>query len=135
MNTSIKTQYQAAKTLKKAGSMKKKVSDAVSQKSSRSGSEVTEEAKPKVKKAKMPPPETVVEKTEEVKPIKNLKQIVYIFIARDSDMFVYESHLEAQVTLAKFQSEIFEMLGYYMSIHSAEERPQTQCKDLLFDNL
>ena len=97
MNTDLSTQYKAAKTLKKAGSLKKKVTDGVSSKSSRSGSEITEEAKPKVKKAKMPPLEKIEENTEGVKPIKNLKQIIYIFIARDSDMFVYESHLEPQV--------------------------------------
>lgn len=61
--------------------------------------------------------------------------MIYLFVARDCDMFVYEQHLEKQVQPAKFQAEIFEMINEYISITDVEARPPTSVKDLLFDNL
>ena len=44
---------------------------------------------------------------------KQYKQVIYLFIARDSDMFVFENHYDLQVQPAKFKAEIFEVLNYY----------------------
>ena len=64
-----------------------------------------------------------------------MKQMIYLFIARDTDMFVLETHIEKKVQMAKFQAEIFEVLQYYSAITDPTERPTTDIKELVFDNL
>ena len=44
---------------------------------------------------------------------RQYKQVIYIFVARDSDMFVFENHYDMQVQPAKFKAEIFELINYY----------------------
>ena len=39
--------------------------------------------------------------------------VIYLFVARDSDMFVFECHYDMQVKPAKFKAEIFELLNYF----------------------
>lgn len=51
--------------------------------------------------------------------------MIYLFIARDSDMIVFENHLEKSVQSAKFQAEIFEVLNSYQEIDDIEARPPT----------
>ena len=41
------------------------------------------------------------------------KKLVYIFVARDSDMFVFEAHLEPKIQSAKYSAEIYEALNYF----------------------
>ena len=41
------------------------------------------------------------------------KKLVYLFVARDSDMFVFENHLEPKIASAKFTAEVYEVLNYY----------------------
>ena len=64
-----------------------------------------------------------------------MKQMIYLFISRDTDMFVLEMHVEKKVQMAKFQAEIFEVLNYYSAIQDPEERPKSEMKELVFDNL
>lgn len=54
--------------------------------------------------------------------------MIYLFVARDSDMIVLENHLEKQVPAAKFQADIFEMLNNYEDISDIEARPPTEVK-------
>ena len=61
--------------------------------------------------------------------------MIYLFVARDSDMIVFENHLEKQVQAAKFQADIFEVLNNYQDIDDIEARPKTQVTPLIFDNL
>jgi hypothetical protein len=37
--------------------------------------------------------------------------MIYLFVARDADMIVYENHIEKKVQQAKFMAEIFEILN------------------------
>lgn len=66
--------------------------------------------------------------------LANFKQMIYLFVARDSEMFVFEHHIEKQVQMAKFQAELFEQLSFYHN-QSAETKVETMQKDLLFDGL
>ena len=61
--------------------------------------------------------------------------MIYLYVARDTDMFVLEMHLEKAIQMAKFQAEIFEMLNEYSNIGDVEARPVHQVKELIFDNL
>ena len=62
--------------------------------------------------------------------------MIYLFIARDSDMFVFENHYDMQVQQAKFKAEIFEVLNYYQEeIKDEQERPPQHVKPLIFDKL
>ena len=51
---------------------------------------------------------------------RNLNPMVYMFVARDSDMIVYENHMEKQVQSAMFQAEVFEILNSYQDIDDIE---------------
>ena len=46
---------------------------------------------------------------------KNYKWIIYAFVARDSDMFVFENHYEPLVQTFKFYVEIFKKLNQYQA--------------------
>lgn len=62
--------------------------------------------------------------------------VIYLFVARDSDMFVFECHYDMQVKPAKFKAEIFELLNYFQEqISEEKERPPTHVKPLIFDKL
>jgi hypothetical protein len=54
--------------------------------------------------------------------------MIYLFVARDSDMIVFENHIEKQVQTAKFQADIFEVLNNYQDINDIEARPPTEVK-------
>lgn len=45
--------------------------------------------------------------------IDSFSKFVYIFVARDSDMFVLENHIEPKIASAKFTAEIYEVLNFY----------------------
>lgn len=67
---------------------------------------------------------------------KQYKQVIYLFVARDSDMFVFENHYDLTVQQAKFKAEIFEVLNYYQEeIKDEQERPPQHVKSLIFDKL
>jgi hypothetical protein len=66
--------------------------------------------------------------------MSNYKQMIYLFVARDAEMFVFEHHIEKQVQLAKFQAEVFEQLTLYQN-QDEEAKAETLSKDLLFDGL
>ena len=45
--------------------------------------------------------------------VDTFKKLVYIFVARDSDMFVFEINLEPKIQSAKYSAEIYEALNYF----------------------
>lgn len=45
--------------------------------------------------------------------LQNFKKLVYLFVARDSDMFVFEYHPEPKIVAAKFTADIYKVLTYY----------------------
>jgi hypothetical protein len=59
---------------------------------------------------------------------------IYLFVARDSDMIVYENHIEKKVNQAKFMADVYEILNTYQDITDIEARPSTQVKQLALDN-
>lgn len=63
-----------------------------------------------------------------------MKQIIYLFVARDSDMIVFEQHVDKQVQLAKFSAEIFEELTLQQN-EDIEGKQQNNSKDLFVDDL
>ena len=61
-----------------------------------------------VKSEVAPPKREVVRKSSDS---SSFQDMVYLFVARDSDMIVYEAHLEKQIVAAKFQAEVYELLN------------------------
>jgi len=59
---------------------------------------------------------------------------IYLFVARDSDMIVYENHIEKKVNQAKFMADVYEILNTYQDISDIEARPSTQVKQLALEN-
>lgn len=51
------------------------------------------------------------------------KNMIYVFIARDADMIVYEYHVEKRLNQSKFQADIYEILNTYQDISDIEARP------------
>ena len=49
--------------------------------------------------------------------------MIYVFIARDADMIVYEYHVEKRLNQSKFQADIYEILNTYQDISDIEARP------------
>ena len=62
------------------------------------------------------------------------KSMIYLFIARDSDMFLMEIHNEPLVSDAKFASDIIDQMNN-VSDMDIESRPSFDTKELIFDNL
>lgn len=118
MNTSQK--IQAAKTIHKAKTLKKDLTEKLTGEPKKSKSlpaannleEIASERKSSHKhkasfnkeKPDVAPVSTAVSEKPVSAPTtdENVKQLIYIFIARDADMFVYEQHLEHKVQMAKF---------------------------------
>ena len=45
--------------------------------------------------------------------LDNFKKLVYLFVARDSDMFVYENHIEPKIVAPKFTADIYKVITVY----------------------
>ena len=65
----------------------------------------------------------------------NLKQTIYLFVAKDSEMFVYEQHIERQMPTVSFQAEVIEILAEYDQLSEEEKPLKGEKKDLVFDKL
>ena len=101
--------------------------------------EIVEEQKTEVKSEKSKKSKKVDQSdatpVEQTPGMEDMKQMIYLFISRDPDMFVLEMHIEKKVQMAKFQAEIFEELNQYSQIIDPNDRPKTETKELVFDNL
>ena len=56
---------------------------------------------------------------------KGGEDMVFLFVARDSDCLIYENHIKKTIQPASFRAMIDEVLSDYTSIDEASERPLT----------